>query len=130
MPADAGRDIAVTAEPARHAAIAIRFKLVIAFPPKAFTQPRGGGYISRKRQTPIWFARTPSNRQQRDDPPLNWKAGEMRVQVPARKPERQLAHALYLRYCASPTFSIQSTVFPFSASWIAICVIAVVGVAP
>jgi hypothetical protein len=36
----------------------------------------------------------------------------------------------YFRYCSSPTCSIQSTTLPFSASWIAICVIAVVGVAP
>jgi hypothetical protein len=34
------------------------------------------------------------------------------------------------RYCSSLTFSIQSTGLPFSASWMAICVIAVDGVAP
>jgi len=33
-------------------------------------------------------------------------------------------------YCSSLTCSIQSTTFPLSASWIATCVIAVVGVAP
>src|SRR6266702_224327 len=33
-------------------------------------------------------------------------------------------------YWSSLTFSIQSTVLPFSASWMAMCVIAVVGVAP
>src|SRR5919197_889975 len=34
------------------------------------------------------------------------------------------------RYCSSLTFSIQSTTLPSSASWMAICVMAVVGVAP
>ena len=36
----------------------------------------------------------------------------------------------HFRYCSSLTFSIQSTTFPLSASWKAMCVIAVVGVAP
>jgi hypothetical protein len=34
------------------------------------------------------------------------------------------------RYCASLTFSIQSTVLPSSCSTMAMCVMAVVGVAP
>src|SRR6185503_8280785 len=34
------------------------------------------------------------------------------------------------RYCSSLTFSIQSTALPSSRSWMAMCVIAVVGVAP
>jgi hypothetical protein len=33
-------------------------------------------------------------------------------------------------YCSSLTFSIQSAAFPFSCSWMAICVMAVVGDAP
>src|SRR6267378_4481615 len=33
-------------------------------------------------------------------------------------------------YCSSVTFSIQSTTLPLSSSWIAMCVIAVVGEAP
>ena len=33
-------------------------------------------------------------------------------------------------YCSSLTFSIQSAVLPSSCSWMAICVMAVVGVAP
>src|SRR5205823_12514538 len=36
----------------------------------------------------------------------------------------------HARYWSSPTFSIQSTRLPFSASWMAMCVIAVDGVAP
>lgn len=36
----------------------------------------------------------------------------------------------YFLYCSSVTFSIQSTNLPFRHSWMAICVIAVVGVAP
>src|SRR5262245_38584901 len=35
-----------------------------------------------------------------------------------------------LRYCSSLTFSIQSTALPLRRSWMAICVIAVVAVAP
>src|SRR5881275_1908711 len=34
------------------------------------------------------------------------------------------------RYCSSLTFSIQSTVLPSSCSWMAMCVMAVVAVAP
>src|SRR3954454_5253146 len=37
---------------------------------------------------------------------------------------------VYFRYCSSLTCSFQSTVLPSRFSWIAICVIAVVGVAP
>ena len=45
------------------------------------------------------------------------------------KPEHVVsASYLTLLYCASVTFSIQSTTFPFKFSWIAICVIAVVGI--
>src|SRR2546427_2715240 len=33
-------------------------------------------------------------------------------------------------YCSSVTFSIQSTTLPLSSSWMAICVMAVVGDAP
>src|SRR2546421_2871997 len=53
-------------------------------------------------------------------------------------PERSLRFSLklcwegagYLRYCSSLTFSIQSTTFSSSASWMAMCVMAVVGAAP
>src|SRR5436309_11989674 len=38
--------------------------------------------------------------------------------------------ATHLRYCSSLTFSIHSTTLPSRRSWMAICVIAVVGVAP
>src|SRR2546422_1236514 len=37
---------------------------------------------------------------------------------------------LHARYCSSLTCSIQSTVFPSSCSWMAMCVMAVVGAAP
>src|SRR2546429_5259266 len=37
---------------------------------------------------------------------------------------------IYLRYCSSVTCSIQSTTLPSSASWMATCVMAVVGAAP
>src|SRR5439155_3300825 len=37
---------------------------------------------------------------------------------------------IYLRYCSSVTCSIQSTTLPWSASWMAMCVMAVVGAAP
>jgi hypothetical protein len=44
-------------------------------------------------------------------------------------PESSLVIRHFL-YCSSLTLSIQSTGFPFNASRMAICVIAVVGVAP
>ena len=46
------------------------------------------------------------------------------TQITLRKPRTQLW------YCASLTFSIQSTALPSSASWMAMWVMAVVGAAP
>ncbi len=45
-------------------------------------------------------------------------------------PSGLLQARVQFRYCWSLTCSIQSTTLPFSASWMAICVIAVVGAAP
>src|SRR5437867_2435380 len=61
--------------------------------------------------------------------------GEDRAELPTHQPRAQDADAHTIppdqpRYCSSLTCSIHSAVLPSSCSWMAMCVMAVVGAAP